>query len=725
MFKPDIPIECASDDLLSRTNFAYSLGDALLGYKDKHSVVVGLYGEWGSGKSSVINMVLERIQFESESLNKNDVPVVIKFNPWNYSDQNQLVAQFFRELSVALKRKDFGEDARKAGEQLEVYANFFTPLLLVTDPTGISGILAQTFPKVANLVGKAAKKWGENKSKDLAEVRKSLDELLAKQTRKIIIVIDDIDRLNNAEIRQVFQLVKSLGDFPNSIYLLSFDRDVVEKALAKVQEGPGIDYLEKIVQIPFQLPIISREDVEKLLFNQLTELLHIPDNEFDSTYWGNVYHSGLKDFFTNVRDVTRYINSLRFSYKMVENEVDPIDFMAISALQVFEPDLYVGIRDNKDVFSGMSSDYSNRGGTEQAKARCDEILNRAKILPFEKTKEFLQEIFPKLDSIYGNMGYSHDHLQLWRRKGNICSPEIFDVFFRLSVPKGEMSLQEINSILSLAKDEEAFASALIELNSIGKITVFLDRFQDYTEEVISPDDIGHIVNVFMDIGDFFPDERKEMFGTENSMRILRIFHQLTKRLEGQDKRYQVLKTAIEKSTQSLYTMVHQVGVKGQEHGKFTSNNRQLEPEENRTVSGHQLFELEQLVCARIKAWAKDGRLEEHPKLPSILFSWKGWSDDEENDVIEYVAELVKSDSGLIKFITSFLSKSFSHSGSDKVTKVNWRMSLDSIRSFISIDDIEARIRALRESKQIDELAENARLAITTFLDIVDGKIKDW
>ncbi len=323
------------------------------------------------------------------------------------------------------------------------------------------------------------------------------------------------------------------------------------------------------------------------------------------------------------------------------------------------------------------------------------------------------------------MGYSHEHLQLWRRKGKICSPEIFDVYFRLSVPKGEMSLQEINSILSLAKDEEAFASALLELNNTGKITVFLDRFQDYTEEIISPDDIGHITNVLMDIGDLFPDDRKEMFGTENSMRVLRIFYQLTKRLEGQDERYLALKTAIEKCTQSLYTMVHQVGVKGQEHGKFTSSDRQLELEESRTVSGSQLIELEQLVCAKIKEWAKDGRLEEHPKLPLILFSWKSWTEDGGKEVLVYASELVKSDPGLIKFIKSFLSKSFTHSSADYVTKTNWRMNLDSIRSFMSVDNIEPRIRALRESDEFNELSENARLAVTTFIDTFDGKLKDW
>ena len=58
------------------------------------------------------------------------------------------------------------------------------------------------------------------------------------------------------EIRQMFQLVKLLGDFPNTIYLLAFDREVVVESLKSVQEGVGEEYLEKIVQIPFELPAI-------------------------------------------------------------------------------------------------------------------------------------------------------------------------------------------------------------------------------------------------------------------------------------------------------------------------------------------------------------------------------------------------------------------------------------------------------------------------------------
>ena len=101
----------------------------------------------------------------------------------------------------------------------------------------------------------------------------SLIQILTELPYKIIIVVDDIDRLNNTEIRQIFQLVKALADFPNTVYLLAFDKEVILRALAKVQGGPGLEYLEKVIQVPFEIPPISRAELENLFFSKLDEII--------------------------------------------------------------------------------------------------------------------------------------------------------------------------------------------------------------------------------------------------------------------------------------------------------------------------------------------------------------------------------------------------------------------------------------------------------------------
>jgi predicted KAP-like P-loop ATPase len=729
MFRPDQPIDTAKDDLLGRSAFAFSLADSILAYKNKNSIVTALFGEWGSGKSSVINIALEHLALASGQLPKDQRPIVIRFNPWNYSDQNQLLTQFFRELSVVLKRQDYGADAKKAGEQLEAYAEFFKPLALIPDPTGLATILSVAGYEVVKKVGAAATKWGELKSKNLKEVRDQLDELLAKQNRKILIVIDDIDRLSSTEIRQMFQLVKMLGDFPNTVYLLAFDRGVVIKALQKVQEGSGEEYLEKIVQIPFELPVISKQEVEALLFSQLdTLIVDIPEGKWDQTYWGNIYHSGFRHFFLNIRDVTRYVNSLRFAFSMVKNEVNPIDFLAITALQVFEPAVYAGIRDNKDVFSGIfNGSYREDRDAEskQARARCDEILDRVALLSKEELKEFLKRMFPKLESIYGNMGYGYDRLASWRRSGRVCSPDVFDTFFRLSIPKGELSQREIETIIGLATDENAFTESLMKLNEDGRIVRFLERLEDYTREEIPLERIPTIVNVLMNIGDQFPEGKQGMFETDTPMRILRIFYQLGQRYEDQARRFELFSNAIVNATDSIYTVVHEVGVQGQQHGKWTSRKEQPDPEEKRTVNPGQLEELELLACNKIREWAVAGRLSEHPNLVSILYSWQRWCPDGQEAVSQFVKALVAIDAGLIRLIQAFVGKSYSHGMGDYVGRVNWRINLKSVSDFIAVDELTPKARKIIGNAEFQSLSAEKQRALQTYIDTVDGKVKEW
>lgn len=719
MFKPDQPIKSYEEDILGRRPFAQSLGNAILSYKEKDSIVIGLFGAWGSGKTSIINMALEHIDLDSKNKTDDEKPIVIRFNPWNYSDQNQLVTQFFRQLSVVLRRTDYASDAKKAGERLEAYAKFFEPFTLVPTVGPIASVLSKVFKNI----GSATKSWGDLKSNDLNAIRAELNELLAKQPHKIIVVIDDIDRLNNTEIRQIFQLIKSLGDFPNTIYLLAFDKNVVINALKKVQEGSGLEYLEKVVQIPFEIPLISKQEVERLLFSQLDELIRdIPENKWDQTYWGNIYHSGLKYFFRNIRDVTRYINSLRFSFEMVKGEVNAIDFLAITGIQVFIPEVYYGIRDNKDILSGVYSDYGRSDVTkEQDKKHCDEIISRVNEPPQELLKDFLKRLFPKLESIYGNTNYGYDWLDSWRRDCRICSPDIFDIFFRLSLPKGEISQKEIETVLSLGSNPDSFAEALLKLNENGRIIRFLERLEDYTRTDISNENIEPIITVLMDIGDLFPEGDSGFFGTDTPMRLLRVFYQLSHRIDSHERRFNIFKHAIEKATRSLYTIVHEVSVQDQQHGKYGSKETP-EPEEKLTVNTEQLEELEKLACNKIESWAEDGQLAKHKHLPSILFRWKEWA--QRDKINSFVKNMTKNDDGLIDFISSFLGKSTSHGMSDYVGRIHWRIHLKSVEEFVDLKEVEPRIRKIFSSSDFEQLDDRKKLAMKTFLDTIDGKIKE-
>ena len=125
MFDADKPINSIAQDKLNRGQFAKYLARCLLDHTDPESLVVGLYGGWGVGKTSIINMMLEELKFASTNLIDNEKPIILNFSPWSYSGQHQLVYSFFRRLSSILRNEAEIENKEQIIYLLELYVSFF------------------------------------------------------------------------------------------------------------------------------------------------------------------------------------------------------------------------------------------------------------------------------------------------------------------------------------------------------------------------------------------------------------------------------------------------------------------------------------------------------------------------------------------------------------------------------------------------------------------------
>ena len=217
MFGSDKPIESLRDDKLNRSSFSEQLAQAILSYKLKDNLTVGLYGKWGTGKTSIINMVLEVI--EDKTKDDTDKPIIVKFNPWNYSDRTQIISQFFNTLLPAINSKSSNRKMKKVGKLFEDYS----AILEYADLIPIVGRYISPIKNILPGVGKNITEVSKNKS-SLDNLKNKIITELGTLSQKIIIIIDDIDRLNNEQIRLIFQLVNCIAGFPNMIYLLSLTR---------------------------------------------------------------------------------------------------------------------------------------------------------------------------------------------------------------------------------------------------------------------------------------------------------------------------------------------------------------------------------------------------------------------------------------------------------------------------------------------------------------------
>lgn len=327
MFHSDQPIDKKEYDCLNRTEFSKQLAKAILSYTKNDNFAISLCGKWGSGKTSILNMVIEEIDILSNGRDEDERPIIIKFNPWNYSDCSQLISQFFVAIQTQLK-VDSGKKGLKAvGEALEGYSSLLDYSVYIPVIGPYLGPLKGVFTGIGKQI-----KGNAEKGNNVEAKKKKVIEALEKQKHKFIIIIDDIDRLNNAQIRAIFQLVNSLAGFPNMIYLLSFDREVVTRALQEEQKCDGEEYLEKIIQVPFEVPEANKSLVNEVFFNMLTDIIFGEENSdtsFDSEYWGEIFNSCISQFIESIRDVNRVVNAFEFKYGLMHDEINAKNAMNV------------------------------------------------------------------------------------------------------------------------------------------------------------------------------------------------------------------------------------------------------------------------------------------------------------------------------------------------------------------------------------------------------------
>lgn len=378
-YDEDRPIDGWREDLLDRRCFSQEFGKALYEYNGADGLVVGLYGKWGSGKTSVLNMAKEEIynlidenekkvisnshekssisksskEFSSKLFrslrknNKNNKTEIIEFSPWNYSDKNNLISLFFQSLKYRLRGKDSSRINKNIAKALSRYIDAIDALAIV--PT-VGPALAPVLKTIAKVL----------QSPDLNEAKRKLSEQLREYDGKIIVFIDDIDRLTAPQIRDIFQLVKQVGDLPNIIYVLAMDREIVCNALSKFHNIDGNEYLEKIVQVAFEIPELNKSKLCTIFHEKLRNVVDaLPDHVIrDENYWEKVFENCVSPYITNLRDVIRLINTFQFRYGILYKYVSFEDTLCITTLEVFNPQLYKWICNNKGAIYAHDIDLS-------------------------------------------------------------------------------------------------------------------------------------------------------------------------------------------------------------------------------------------------------------------------------------------------------------------------------------------------------------------------------
>ena len=476
---PERPIEDPTDDKLERSSFVDRLCDAVIDGKTQRSkgVVIGVTGPWGSGKSSILNLLQRRIKARYSGA------IILHFDPWLISGRDDLIARFIDEL-----RSEIGETHKSLsglvsalaayGEQIAPVGNYLVP--------GAGAVARGLFGRIKI---SAAKRSGPT----LEQVRNKIRCQLGAFSSPFVVLIDEVDRLDDQEIKVICQLVRSVMDFPNISYVLAYDSERVIQALgatstfaateASERRERGRSYLEKIVQFAFPLPIAFDNEIIGLLNAEVSSFadeLELPEHWGSEERYQELLRKLVPKIIATPRDVKKVAGTYRVVAGAARGEVDWIDLLGLCALMVKAPQTTERIRAEPDAVVSnpitFAGDFSLESNQEEAAKQRHKFVN-----PEEEGGEPIRSLLAHLFPMLSSGGAYRDP-----PPNAICLRRPLLVVLRYGLLPGETPREEIEQFLQGSQsDMEEYLKNLIGRGQIG---AFLDRLEDVFGETEGRDD---------------------------------------------------------------------------------------------------------------------------------------------------------------------------------------------------------------------------------------------
>jgi hypothetical protein len=506
----DRPIERAEDDLLGREGFIRQIVAHVRAAPMDDGYVIGLAGPWGSGKSSVLALAMQQLEPDA---------VVVQFEPWLFSGASELVLRFFSEISEALSGRGT-RGLRRLGRRISEYGAAVAPA---------AGALLGPGGQLVGAPQRILEAAGGSTSKQRNELRK----LLTERSQRIVVVVDDVDRLASDEIREIVRLVKLVGDLPGIVYLLSYERKRVEAALAEPGAVEGRAFLEKIVQSPFAMPPVSNERLTELALGWLDQARG--DREliaWNQDVWATLVSDGISGYLHTLRDGRRWANVAPAAMDLLGDDVATSDVLALEALRVFDPELHDALPELAAVLCGEQDpfDFRPRGKIEEdqrdAVAHCLGLSSNS-----TGGAHLLRHLFPAASHLFGGSRYGPDQSR-WRKGRRVASRAIFDRYLHVVLPRDQVAFRDVEATLAAFGSPEELSERLAKIED-SRLPDLVARVRDHVEEAPAHD-LAEVGRVFLGLARRFPRDQGS-FSLEAERKILWMIEDLIERLSAEQR----------------------------------------------------------------------------------------------------------------------------------------------------------------------------------------------
>jgi len=345
MYQDDAPLWDEDKDLLNAGDTARHLAGILSDMTGPESLVIGLNGPWGAGKTTVAQFVINHMTPQPQG--SADGPKTVVFNPWLFSGRGSLLHDFFSQIQSALGHHELAW--RRVVRDLVKYALVFA---------------AKSELPHAGLPEESAQIW---------RTKESVARLLRDCGRRIVVFIDDIDRLTPEEARTVFWLVKSVANLPCVYYVLIYDREVVSELIDESQPTRGYAYLARIVQLAVDLETPDRDVIWKAFAGYIADQagFRAVRGELE-----DLWKEALGQLVPTLRHAKRVANAVQAVLKIRGGQLGG-KLLASEALRILKPVLYDYIDRNPGAFLGndaLSLPYRDLGVDSSEEASVNALL---------------------------------------------------------------------------------------------------------------------------------------------------------------------------------------------------------------------------------------------------------------------------------------------------------------------------------------------------------------
>lgn len=344
----DEPIDRENKDLLHYAELARSISCSISQKSFPNSYSIGINSPWGTGKSSFFNLL---------KLNLKKIPdvVVVDFNARSSANVNCIQADFLSALATALSPFHIGMKS--------AVKDYMEDLNVLADGT--------PWGKFLGLVH----------IKDATNSRERLQEGIKNIRKKIVVFIDDLDRLTSEEILEVLKLITKNAAFRNTVFVTAYDKDYINSILReKLYIPQKQNFSDKYFNMEIALPEGNQQIRSALLLNELIKLSQkgvitaCDGNDLRQSFMTlSIY---VERYLLSLRDVKRFLNTFCASYLPIQNEVYFIDVVMISLLRFARKELYNQIKtlkyfekpnsESENVYVLKSDDASKQNGDYDA-----------------------------------------------------------------------------------------------------------------------------------------------------------------------------------------------------------------------------------------------------------------------------------------------------------------------------------------------------------------------